>query len=172
MRKIFGGSLVFSLVGAVVLGGVFAWTLSDTESDSAEVGVADFVIQYESNENILGPAGASTFVGTGGAHAWPSEYDIVISDNEDHELRIDTVSSGQGECSIADFSGWIDIQSGEVVLPAGEDNYEDLVFTAHIETLDSASENCMGRTVGYTVEIFAEVGEAPGNVSEDEYLGS
>ena len=36
MRKIFGGAMAFSVVGAVLLGGVLAWQASDSVSSSCE----------------------------------------------------------------------------------------------------------------------------------------
>ncbi|MCC6388679.1 MAG: hypothetical protein IT302_14990 [Dehalococcoidia bacterium] len=67
MRKIFGGAMAFSVVGAVLLGGVLAWQASDSVSSSNAVGIGglDATISMAPgapNGVLLGPNGHTTKV--------------------------------------------------------------------------------------------------------------
>ena len=57
MRKIFGGAMLFSAVGATVLGGALAWNSTElTPPQTVEVGTVEFTILYVQHPDaMLGP---------------------------------------------------------------------------------------------------------------------
>lgn len=174
MRKIFGGSLVFSLVGVAVLGAVFAWNLTETVSGDARVGTAAINIQYEETENIIGPNGylgdngsLGVLVGTGGVGLENgSEFSVQLK-NELADLKIDTVTNNiAGLCNTTHFDGTtVVLNPGYVIEEAGYID-GDSRFAAYIYVDEDAPASCMGQTVGYTITVGA-VTLAP----IDEYNG-
>lgn len=154
MRKIFGGSLAFSLVGASLLGGVFAWTLSDSERDQVAVGTGAFELVYNQDPDaLLGPNGTEVRVGGGGGEA---TGDFVLkAGNESGKLTIKNVQSDQGLCTVADFSGRIYVLTPDEEMVPG-DGEGDWEFEAYITTNEDARVNCMGALVTYEIQVDAE----------------
>lgn len=164
MRKIFGGSLVFSLVGVALLGGVFAWNFSASDSDSNTVGFGDLAMQYNSNGNILGPDGVTTVVGAGGLG---TNGDFVLAvDLADSSVVIDTVPPSDDTCTVSMFEGFVTSLSPGVLIDSAGFVPGDYEFSVNILTHSEAtaagdplavpaSEACMNQTVFYTVNITA-----------------
>jgi hypothetical protein len=66
MRKVFGGAMVLSIVGAVVLGGILAFQSQQTTNEfSATVGDATWVLAYEAEANVIVPGYGNQVVGEG-----------------------------------------------------------------------------------------------------------
>lgn len=66
MRKVFGGAMVLSIVGAVVLGGILAFQSQQTTNEfSAKVGDAQWTLAYESEANTIVPGYGLEVVGEG-----------------------------------------------------------------------------------------------------------
>lgn len=72
MRKIFGGTMVLSIVGAVILGGVLAFTNSQTTASvyQVKVGDASWTLHYQGANNVIVP-GSMVPVGIGGLSTDP-----------------------------------------------------------------------------------------------------
>ena len=62
MRKIFGGALALSVLGATVLGGALAWNDTQEELGVALVGTVDWELNAYPTANVLGPNGAEAVV--------------------------------------------------------------------------------------------------------------
>jgi len=70
MRKIFGGAMAFSVVGAVLLGGVLAWQASDAVHSQNQVGAGGLDVRIDTSWPdangpdgvIIGPNGHETDV--------------------------------------------------------------------------------------------------------------
>lgn len=66
MRKIFGGTMVLSIVGAVVLGGILAFQSQQTTNEfSASVGDAQWALAYQAEPNTIVPGYGLEVVGEG-----------------------------------------------------------------------------------------------------------
>jgi len=57
MRKIFGGTMLLSITGAIILGGAFAWTNSKTSGEETiNIGSVTWNLHYEQEPGVyLGP---------------------------------------------------------------------------------------------------------------------
>lgn len=154
MRKIFGGSLAFSLVGASLLGGVFAWTLSDSQQARVAVGTGQFELVYNQDPDaLLGPNGTEVRVGGGGGEA-KGDF-VLMAGPESGKLTIKNVQSDRGLCTVADFSGRIDVLTPLQEMVPGE-GAGDWEFAAYITTNEDARVNCMGALVTYEIQVDAE----------------
>jgi hypothetical protein len=93
MRKIFGGTMVLSIVGAVVLGGILAFQSQQTTNEfQASVGDATWALAYESEPNTIVPGYGNEIVGEGYLANDPtSSFSIV---NTGGVVTISEVTSG------------------------------------------------------------------------------
>ena len=93
MRKIFGGAMVLSIVGAVVLGGILAFQSQQTTNEfQASVGDAQWALAYESEPNTIVPGYGLEVVGEGYLANDPaSSFSIV---NTGGFVTISEVTSG------------------------------------------------------------------------------
>lgn len=93
MRKIFGGTMVLSIIGAVVLGGILAFQSQQTTNEfSAKVGDANWVLAFESEGNTIVPGYGNEVVGEGYiANSAGSSFSIV---NTGGFVTISEVTSG------------------------------------------------------------------------------
>lgn len=93
MRKIFGGAMVMSIVGAVVLGGILAFQSQQTTNEfSAKVGDAQWALAYESEPNTIVPGYGLEVVGEGYiANDATSSFSLV---NTGGTVTISEVTSG------------------------------------------------------------------------------
>ena len=175
MRKIFAGAAMFSVIGAVLFGGAFAWRTSDSARGAALVGENGFEISYQpvcdgvadsylddsepTDEaidiapvlchTIIGPNGSNTEVGRGaGKNEGDFKLAVVGGDVKIRRLHDDT-----NDCSVNDFSGSVRLLSpGEVIPPGGEGGK----FVAFVSVNDGAPASCQGELVYYRVTIYAE----------------
>ena len=93
MRKIFGGAMVLSIVGAVVLGGILAFQSQQTTNEfQATVGDAHWALAYETEPNTIVPGYGNEIVGEGYLANDPgSSFSIV---NTGGFVTISEVTSG------------------------------------------------------------------------------
>lgn len=93
MRKIFGGAMVMSIVGAVVLGGILAFQSQQTTNEfSAKVGDAQWALAYEAEGNTIVPGYGLEVVGEGYIANDPgSSFSLV---NTGGTVTISEVTSG------------------------------------------------------------------------------
>jgi hypothetical protein len=93
MRNVFGGAMVLSIVGAVVLGGILAFQSQQTTNEfSAKVGDATWALAYESEPNTIVPGYGLEVVGEGYIANDPtSSFSLV---NTGGSVTISEVTSG------------------------------------------------------------------------------
>lgn len=178
MRKIFGGAMGFSLVGAVLLGGVLAWSGEETVSGENEVGVIDFDLD---NELFLSPklgpdGGAALDVYQADVH---NHGDFRLSYNTASGLTIDEVNfdgdnlnNAEAVCNKSNFAGGVRYDPAAIVpnpVPGGFDQPIDpghattgRPIRVAISVVAGASNDCQGKDVEWTARIiFNTVNGAP-----------
>ncbi len=155
MRKIFGGAMLFSVIGAVVLGGSLAWSATkNTGENQITVGTIDFSISYFQLASLLGPNGTSTQVG-GGQINNTGTFNLVWDSGA---VFIINVTPGNGNsCGVQNFSGTVNpvlalAQSpiGQPI-PPGANNVDG--YVVNIATALNAQVACQGAAVSYVVAI-------------------
>jgi hypothetical protein len=152
MRKIFGGAMLFSAVGATVLGGALAWNSTEiTPPNNVDVGTIDFDILYVQHPDaLLGPndgvpndVGGGTITNNGTLNLF---YEVG-------SVQIFNVASQHATCNTSNFVGSVtpvlDLAFNQEV-SAGE---TEEGYRVGIAVLPSAPEACMGATVSYLVAI-------------------
>jgi hypothetical protein len=171
-RSLFAGAAFASVGVALLFGGAFAWQTSDSARGAALVGENGFEIRFsphcdavlaepyldteelpEDNlaiacHTLIGPNGTSTEVGEG--HGINNgDFDLVVTGGE---VRIRRLHRGDGECSVDDFRGSVNLLGEEVIPPGGEGGK----FTVDIAVADDAPRDCQGDLVYYRVIVQAE----------------
>lgn len=158
MRKIFGGAMAFSLVGAVLLGGVLAWQTEATVSDSNVVGTPSVAVSFTPNGTFLGPDGYAVLVGH-----------IDVTNTGDFNLDAAspygwvqilgvTVPPGQAACGNHNFQGAgtqltlenpsytaINLEQGDPVVSNA--------LGVNIEVVAGAPGSCQGATVDWAATV-------------------
>ena len=150
LRKIFGTAMVVSLVGAAMLGVVYAWSASDHTGAQGTVGVASFTVSYIPNANVIGPNGANVIVGHGDITVGPA----FALQNTGGSVTIDSLSSvgpGGSTCTTGNFSGLVVNVDGSFVAP----NATGGGFDVSIETTGGAPADCQADILDYTVTVNA-----------------
>jgi hypothetical protein len=159
MRKIFGGAMAFSMVGAVVLGGVLAWSNSHSYEESVRVGSIGFSLTHEHNGGRIGPNDGQykpvddvTVHNTGGDDGFTLTWDTPHVDFED-------VHNGGGavdiaNCNISNFAGKVDTVAGVLnnginAVGGGQSGHA----LVQIAVLSGAPDACQGDLVEYRVTI-------------------
>jgi hypothetical protein len=173
MRKIFAGATIFSLIGAALLGGVFAWTVSDHEDGQNDVGEGGIEIVYwtEYEDALLGPQGSDVKVAAGELN---NVGDFAVNNLRGtvHATDVCHVSEGtQGEflgcvqdelkCTTDDFGGdlWWEPGDGtgsDISLAAGDEDDGDVKFQVFVTMAADAPDTCQGATVSWEVWIEAD----------------
>ncbi len=151
MRKIFGGAMLFSAVGATILGGALAWNdTQQTPPQTVDVGSVEFTIAYtQASDALLGPNdGVPNRVGDG-----------LISNTGDLNLNwsagtvlFTNVDAQHATCNVSNFAGAV-TPYGDVTgeISAGQLSQEG--YFVDIAVLPVAPEACQGATVSYVVSI-------------------
>ena len=175
MRKIFGGAMGFSLIGAVVLGGVLAWSGEESVSGENTVGTIDFELVNELFlDPMLGPDGAAA-VDVYQADVL-NEGDFRLVYNEASGLTIDEVNfpgsnlnDAAAVCNPSNFSGGVRYDPAQVnpngpgggTLDIGAVTGGRPIRVA-INVVAGASNDCQGKDVEWTARIiFSTVNGAP-----------
>lgn len=161
MRKIFGGAMAFSMVGAVVLGGVLAWSNSETYDETSQVGLLDFDLDVSHLGDRIGPDDGIYRVvdnvrieNTGGS----TGYDLLYDSGKVDILDVSNPVSGQSDqanCGIQNFVGRVvDLTNGKVLLSTSNDpdNLEGFVRT-EMSVNVGAPAACQSDMVNYRVTI-------------------
>lgn len=162
MRKIFGGAMAFSMVGAVVLGGVLAWSNSRSYNGTAQVGSLDFSLGTPAHNNDrIGPDDGIyrtvdniTITNTGGAIGFDLLYDSGHVDILDVTSPVGSTTD-QANCGTQNFVGRVvDLTNGKVLL-ALSNNLADLSGDAQtqLKVNNGAPAACQGDIVSYRVTI-------------------
>ena len=165
MRKIFGGTMALSLVGAAVLGTVFAmsWGVSGTQHGDNTVGAVQTNTFYEQlkdlngNPLLIGPndgiwrtvghiemenLSSSTFA----LQLTNGSVNITTTDEEK--------APDNGKCLLQDFAGQVIITQPGPIQPGATDPG---IGQVQLQVLPSAAPDCMGHTIGYDVTLNANL---------------
>ncbi|MBA4179115.1 MAG: hypothetical protein C0506_00865 [Anaerolinea sp.] len=169
IRKIFGGAMVMSLTGAVILGGVFAWGASGSGDGSNTVGESDTETFYEGNDSVLGPNdGVYRLVGHVEMYNTGPDFGIQLTSGNvlitDAEEELDD----DGLCRVEHFQGMVSALSPGIKPPGQTPggNYDDVdddpaQGLVYIKVLPEAPEACMGNEISYTVTLNANIVAMP-----------
>jgi hypothetical protein len=160
MRKVFGGAMIFSIVGAIVLGGALAWNSSKTQGPfPVSVGTLSWQFFYGQDPSAeLGPDGNITRVGQGWIEN-DGDFQIALNDPNPGSVFIQNVSPGHDNCNVNNFFGGLNsdqkgdthpVDSGTVG-PHGNKTGGD--FWVDIGVAANAPTACIGATISYTVTV-------------------
>jgi len=160
MRKIFGGAMAFSMVGAVVLGGVLAWTNSQSYTETSEVGNLSFTQQHTHLDRIIGPDDDHlVYPDTGHiTNASPSDSFRIQLDTAHSKVDIlDTHKPGhsdsdQANCAISWFGGVVESIGNPAVLNPGDVGDD---FRVGLRVHPGAPTSCQADDVNYMVTLYA-----------------
>ncbi len=162
MRKIFGGTMLLSITGAIILGGAFAWTNSKTSGEETiNIGSVSWQLNYEQEPDVyLGPNdGTLRIIGDG----W-----IKNNDSSDFALRITggTVNIDHvipTVCGVSSYFGSkVASQDGtglQVVDPghSGKKDEEPGLtagrYNVEMALNSNTPDSCAGAEVAYTVRV-------------------
>lgn len=113
MRKIFGGAMVLSIVGAVVLGGILAFQSQQTTNEfQASVGDAQWALAYESEPNTIVPGYGLEVVGEGYLANDPGSSFAIV--NNGGFVTISEVTAG---CPSSQFGSAVNVVQTAPVNP-------------------------------------------------------
>jgi hypothetical protein len=142
--------MVFSVIGAVILGGTLAWSSSKTlQNNTVSVGSLNWDTSFSpAPSGIIGPNGATNLVGHGSI-ANNGDFEIALNAGASVVI-IKNVDAGHSACDANNFRGTVQslftdpIALGETV----EDAYHVLM------TVDEHAPNsCIGAVVTYDIRI-------------------
>jgi hypothetical protein len=166
MRKIFGGAMAFSMVGAVVLGGVLAWSNSQSFNQSATVGSLAFSLSPTHNTDRIGPNDNIPRItdnvmihNTGGG----TGFDLVFDTGHVDILDVVNVlgTTDQANCGAPNFVGTVQDKTGGATLTADTTKTPDGLVQVMMAVQSGAPIACEGDTVSYRVVINMKT--KPGN---------
>jgi hypothetical protein len=153
MRKIFGGAMLFSALGAAILGGALAWQSSEyTPVDTATVGTIAFTVQYDGSFGVstIGPNdGVPRDVGAG-ALSNTGTFDLTVKSLNVYVTEV----TGEPNCRSDHFVGSAVVAPGsdlEDGLFAGQALVEG--FIVRMAVVPAAPESCMGAVVSFRTLI-------------------
>jgi hypothetical protein len=179
MRKLFAGTATLGLAGALLVGGVFAWSSSDSTRGIARVGENAFSIHFEpqcdgpaveaevSIEDLfdaearadadLTPIPCYTLIGPNGSSTIvgrgygmnDGDFDLRVTGGH---VRVHRVHGG-GACGPSDFGGAVKLTQPNRLIPPGGQGGNFIVM---LNVARSAPEDCQGKFLGYRVVIEAE----------------
>ena len=153
MRKIFGGAMLFSAVGATILGGALAW--NDTQisgPQTVDVGAMGFAIEYVQHPDaLLGPNDGTPNEIGGGRLSNTGNLNLFWNAGA---VEVYNVDASNATCNPSNFLGVVtpilDLGAGGE-LSAGAVSQEG--YVVDMSVLTSAPEACQGATVSYLVAI-------------------
>jgi hypothetical protein len=162
MRKIFAGAMLFSVIGAVILGGTLAWQNTQLVATNVVVPVGTLgwgSIYVQETDALLGPNGYVTTVGHG-TLSNTGDFNIKLLASGSSVL-IRNVDSGHSSCDPWNFWGTVqDLTGGTVIAPgtsfADGPNGPGMAYRVLIGVKDNAPFACMGALVTYDVYITIE----------------
>ena len=161
MRKIFAGATIFSLIGAALLGGVFAFTVSDHINGQNTVGEGGIELdEQQLLDNLLGPNGSDVVVAladidnVGDFHVHEFGGEVHISEVSQcapgDELCEDTL-----KCNTTHFGGFIWYEGVDYLEP-GDLSEGDAQVSVFVTMAEDAPPTCQGRVVSWNAWITAE----------------
>ena len=153
MRKIFAGALIFSVIGAVILGGTLAWSNSKTLGPyQITVGSLSWDVSFSpANSGMAGPNGAENLAGTG-----------IVTNLGDYEIGlvggtviIKNVDVGHAACDANNFSGrFVNVWGDAIPITSTVDDAFQVLFKVG----ETAPQSCIGATVTYDLRVTVTTG--------------
>lgn len=178
LRKMFGGAVAVTALGAVLLGGALSWNSSQTDNGSAVVGSLDWELKYvpfvcsdydwsgsgpwgiECDEPLLGPNGNETTVGGG---LVDNDGDFMLKVREGiGDLTVTHVEVADGSCDADNFSGYLRGKYPTTTYDtiANQDEFSEDDEGGHFEgrilVKESANKDCQGSEVSYRLQVNVE----------------
>jgi hypothetical protein len=169
MRKVFAGAMLFSVIGAVILGGTLAWqnTKKIGETQTVDVGFLDWGSVYTQNSDAqLGPNGYQNQIGIGSISN-SGEFNLSLLGGLIVIRNVQTIAtpgSSHANCDTDNFFG-----SVESLVPPGDGFFAPGVtvedaYVVKMSVADTAPNSCMGATVSYDVYVtVGTLGNSPGD---------
>jgi len=154
--------MVFSVIGAVILGGTLAWTNSKSFlNNQVNVGSLAFDAVYNQAPNaLLGPDGVTTTVGHVAVQN-NGQYNIQVvgtnpADPASSKVVIRNVAPAPGHsvCDPVNFTGSVDATRPLPIAPGEHDvasAYVEDAGTVYITVNNGSPSACQGATVTYDV---------------------
>jgi hypothetical protein len=150
MRKIFGGAMAFSMIGAVVLGGVLAWSNSQELDGSSVVGSITWAITTPGT-GTDGPTG--DYIGPDDDHVvWVDNRHILNTGAPgDFSLEFDPAASK------VDITDVTDTPAGGANAPTDQNNCAVVWFGGTVEEIGNHSVQNPGDLIGQPFRIGMQV---------------
>ena len=153
MRKIFGGAMALSALGAVIMGGALAWTDSQEVFDTAAVGTMGWDLNYLPGFTPeLGPDGEGFQEVGAGNITNTGDFNLLLKDSAVVISNVVPFGFGGGSCASDNFEGkvtGVGVAWDEPVAPLASGGE----FVASIAVKAGAPEACQGDLVTYAVQI-------------------
>lgn len=178
MRKVFAGAMLFSVIGAVILGGTLAWqdTRRVAANQTVEVGILEWGSIYtQSSDAQLGPNGYQNTIGFG-TLSNTGEFNLALLGGQVLVTNVRTLAtpgSSHANCDTDNFFGSVE------TLPFDGDGYiapgqtVDRAYIVKMQVADTAPVSCMGATVTYDVFVtVGTLGNSPGDGFPDGNPGN
>lgn len=145
MRKLFIGTMLTSLLGAFIIGGVLAWSNSATGPSSALAGNASAsFFNYAPTGNKVVPNDSYIKVAQSG---FTNTGDIAVHATGGSVANIDI--PGGTACN-NDMDGAVNAIDGTSVAPLSNFGY---AFDVYLRMNSAAENDCQGKTINYDVTI-------------------
>ena len=153
--------MALSALAAVIMGGALAWKSNQVAFGEATVGVMDWSLEYQANEDaLIGPDGNPPVeVGIGVVHN-QGDFNLKYSDGAVVITNVIPDAVNALSCGSGNFVGsvkGIGIAYDDPVPPEGTPGPafldHGIQFAAMIAVVGGAPEACMGDTVTYAVQI-------------------
>jgi len=152
MRKLFIGTILVSLLGALAIGAVLAWTGSTTGSSSAQAGSVSVAFYgYDQLSNKVVPNNQWIEVANGGL---TNNGDIAVHVRADPNAGSVSTISYANSCGGAPYTdGAVNQESGSSVNPG---NSADDLYRVYLRAATGLPDACQGQTISYDVTINVE----------------
>jgi hypothetical protein len=169
MRKVFAGALIFSVIGAVILGGTLAWQNSKlvAANQTVDVGILDWGSVYIQNSDaLLGPNGYQNQIGIGSL-VNSGEFNLAFLGGQVVIRNVATVfnpGASHASCDADNFSGSVEslVPAANGYLSPGESL--DDAYVVKMTVAAEAPTACMGATVTYDLYVtVGTLGNSPGD---------
>lgn len=152
MRRLFIGTMLTSLLGAAVIGGVLAWTGSVSGSSQATAGTVSIAFNnYTPTGNAVSPNAADTLVANTG---FTNNGTIAVSPDAGSPGSANVTGTSAGSCDASNFNtprtNTVGGDSGSVAPAASSGND---AFRMYVNMKSGAVDACQGVTISYDVTI-------------------
>ncbi len=155
MRKLFMGTLITSLLGALVVGAALAWTGSAVENYNTSAGTLSVALySVDATGNAVYPTASAIYVLQGGIqNNTPANPGIAVSVQTGGAAGSVAVVSTTDGCQ-GYLSGDVDLLNSSFVGPGGGN--ADNLWAAWLSMAENAPDICQGDTININVTVNVE----------------